>query len=321
MWWFLELVTLQNLDGRTFLAVYGGLILISTLAFVALNRLVRNRRLSGPTDLPAFELAMVEGGDARALQTAVLELLHAECLQREQSSIWFKLKATGRKPPNDETLHQLILERAAQTQSLYKISTHKPIQKILRQSRRRLVKDGWLAYPWLLELTSLVTLLWMVCLLGMGLARMYLGVFQGRPVTYLVYELLFGFFILLFGVKQNNPTTLAAAQYLKDYRRRSAALATQIRSKAANVSAADQVLALALFGLAPALEGLVYVESPVLSMLESASNRASSAVARGGGGSYESSSSDSFSSASCGSSSASSCGGGGGGSTSSGCGG
>lgn len=323
--WSWDAFTLQQVPGPQFLWVYGGMVVGSALAFVMTARFLRGGPLQSPDELPAVDLALVEGDAIRPLEVAVLELLIAGALERVDGGMVQKLKATGKAPPNDEPLHQAILQQCQKPSGYNRIAEHRGVKKALAQARRRLVQRNWLARPWLISAARLTMQLWLIVLIFMGWARIYLGLTHLRPVTYLVYEVIASIFLLLFAIEQCKPITLAAAAYLKKARKTKAALGVQARTNETSLGADDRALALVLFNMAPALAGLEYFSSPVMDAVTRWSSWVQSRGGGGGGGGYES---PSYSSSSCGASPSSSCSsassascGSGGSSSSAGCGG
>lgn len=192
-----------NLDGPTFLAVYG-LILVLSLAFCCVwyyssNGILASFNASGDGE-PALDwvsLALLAGGKRRVLQTALLELTRRKIVRCDGAKFELVDDAIYQPLPQDSesaiATYQAIvglLKKSGKAQTIKKLQL--AINSITTRRELQLQATGYVSesdpkmlYRGIVMTVALVTL-------SIGLLRCYQGVTNEHPIGFLIAEMVVG---------------------------------------------------------------------------------------------------------------------------------
>jgi uncharacterized protein (TIGR04222 family) len=257
-----------DVDGRTFLLLYGILFVLALVAAVCLRMILRQPD-TGPShvELDPCEVAFLAGGDRRAVETAIVNLIQEGALELRQETKYasgkssgagagpYRLVASGPLPPEASQLERAMHKAAAEPgETVRKVaSAVLPAAKTIRE---RLVQQGLFeAGPRALAARFLPTIP-LLGLLAVGCTRIAIGADRDRPVGFLVAACILTFLVIVRFWSSIHRSRFGA-RILKQYKLQHAKLKAAARSSAKPLATGD--VAMALFGVV-ALSGGPWAE-------------------------------------------------------------
>jgi uncharacterized protein (TIGR04222 family) len=286
-----------DLPGPAFLAFYVFSLIAAHFVGKALIQWCRSRHADSarlPDNLQPAEAAFLAGGVERAVDTALVRLLHDDLIAVKPGGGGFEPK--GDKPDMlqlsdlQRDVYREISRKNGSVDALHRLKS-----AFLTRTEVRLASDGMLLARDSAEATCLrgAQALPFAAVIALGAVKIFVGIARHRPVTFLIVFVLVSLVFLgikLFKLPLRSARGEAALGSLK---RRNAALETTVRRRSRELDDATLFFAIALFG------PQVLASSELAWMHEGFVNRQSGSSDSGGG----------------------SCGGGGGGGGCGGCGG
>jgi uncharacterized protein (TIGR04222 family) len=170
-----------DVDGPTFLRLYGGLLLVGLVAAIGLRHYLRQPArvaVPNPHPLHAYEIAYLAGKRQRAMETAVSDLVEKEHLVFDTDTETFM--RNKQLPPRAHPLAQAI-DRSADNKTRFSALTplaRQPLNTIHSQLQTRGLLVSSRRPQWVPALLMGVILLF-------GIARIIIGINRERPVGYL----------------------------------------------------------------------------------------------------------------------------------------
>ena len=295
---------LLDLSGPTFLFVYvvsmiGALFLSAPMRKLC-HSLHRRDDTVGGAGLTPYELAYLAGGKLRAIQAALASLAHRGILKATSDGQGLEVESAlpQRAHPLETGLYREIQAGNSRSSAWAGLSLNalNDIEDRVRTAGYSPSAGEIRCLRWMGSLPLLAVTL-------MGIVRAVVGVSRDRPIGFLVALLVVSLVILLIKLTSAPTRTERGESYLRGLQRRNAALESTAMRRSTELSQADLMLGVALFGAAALGSGagaLAWMK-PVLfpDSVGSGANGSSSSCSSGGGGS------------SCGSSCGGGCGGGG----------
>jgi uncharacterized protein (TIGR04222 family) len=246
-----------QLDGPSFLKAYLGLGAAMLAPYAAVYGWQAMRARTVPP-LDDYEVAMLKGGAERVQGTAVARLVHAGYLELHPTRL--KAKITGAnclrttKPVDTESLHaveRLYLTTMPEEPGSVALSPARA-NAIADPIRQRLTGAGLLLPLDAISRSGAVALVLLSLLLVAGLSRLWFGISQHHPVTYLVPLLVLVAWALMAQVNTIGGPTALGRKTLKDLAQSHPGLKSyapeQPTAAGAPSSAPLLALAFALFG-------------------------------------------------------------------------
>jgi uncharacterized protein (TIGR04222 family) len=172
-----------GISGLDFLKVYGGALVV----FLLVATLFRIRAIrAGGTDSPSSptpgQIAMMQGGPARAVYASLAGLRAAGVVAAGQLR---ELQATGPAPAGLTRLDHAVYDAASRRVQVSGIQSDAGVRSALDDLREGLVRAGWVLDPVQRGRARLGA--WMLLALsGFGLVRLVAGIANGRAVGVLV---------------------------------------------------------------------------------------------------------------------------------------
>jgi uncharacterized protein (TIGR04222 family) len=272
-----------DLPGPAFLAFYVFSLIIAHFLGKALMQWCRSNHAEAanvPNDLHSAEAAFLAGGTERAVDTALVQLLHADLITVKPSGGGFETKAD--KP---DTLQLGDLQRDVYREIAHKKGSvdalHRLKSAALTRAQVRLAGGGLLLARGSPEANCArgANALPFAAVIALGIVKIFVGIARHRPVTFLIVFVLVS--LVLLGIKVFKlPLRSARGEAaLKNLRRRNAALETTVRRRSRELDDATLLFAVALFG------PQVLATSEFAWMHQGFVNRQSGSSDGGGGGS------------------------------------
>lgn len=170
-----------GISGSAFLAIYSGLLAMTTLAVWVRRRRWRaglEARAGTPT-LDTYDLAMLNGGEALALATAVANLWEAGVVTVEEGQLRVTQPLAQDAQPVEQAVYQAL--DSAQSTKLWSVQSSVTGHPALAAVQERLVRHGLLYPP--SQISALRRLaLWFLPVLVLGIARLFSDIANGRLV-------------------------------------------------------------------------------------------------------------------------------------------
>jgi uncharacterized protein (TIGR04222 family) len=232
-----------DLSGPDFLKFFG----VTFVAAIILLILMRTLFLRGGAslasragELDTYELAYLSDGPARVAQVAVAALANRGIVKVSADK---KLSAAAERHRGfspEGVVYQAVRELGPAT-----------FRQVVARSRRdltplndRLVGAGLLVPPATRTMTVLITLGLMLAVLGLGIAKISVGLQRHKPVGLLIFFCIVAAIVLLCLVIRPMWRTTAGEAMLNQWRRRNEPL----RAAAGTAAGNDLLLGVALFG-------------------------------------------------------------------------
>jgi uncharacterized protein (TIGR04222 family) len=287
-----------DLPGPQFLLLYVVLIIAAAGIARLIKRLLVSPQWSDMRriNLDAYEAAYLRGGARQAIDAAIAMLAQKQLLKISKTTR--SISTTGPLPAGahwfEKAVHQTISPKSErQINDIRSSSMLTPHTERLASQ----LKDGGLIPAdsrW--QMARMVSVLVMLAVLLLGVAKIFIGISRNRPVGFLIFLCIIAGIITLVVYNSRPARTRLGNQALEQLRGESAALQMAARTRPHLLASGDVALAIGLFGI----EALAFTNDSWTDL----KTALQPPIATGS----SSSSSSSCSSSSCGSS----CGGGGG---------
>lgn len=202
-----------GISGPVFLAIYGGLVAVTTLV-VLINR---RRRLAGPSatagepGLDAYDLAMLNGGERLVLVSAVATLRQAGAVTVEEGRLTVAGPLAHGAHPVERGVYQ-ALDEASSTR-LWSVEALAVRHPAVMAVRERLGHQGLLHPSGTPSIRWLA--LWFLPVLALGVARLVAGAANGKPVGYLLVLLALTVGLSLWAARRPAPQTPSGRRLVK----------------------------------------------------------------------------------------------------------
>ncbi|MBX3171282.1 MAG: TIGR04222 domain-containing membrane protein [Candidatus Eremiobacteraeota bacterium] len=245
----IDLLTLQFLKGPAFLTLYLALTIgchMLAARWTSQLHLASTGRTS-PHPLNTYHLALLQGDKQRALLSALVRLEAAGAIKIDAEA----------KPPTVVRLEDVRVEDGLEAAVLANLDKPRSLAELAKansvEARLELLEDELYAQDLLVPSAAVTAnagkLNWIFGpLLGLGLARLAIGVSLHRPVG-LLFFILFISFVCSFIHRVPNKRNYRGEKIVQDHLSRCAALkATADSSAKSQLSSQDLALAAALFG-------------------------------------------------------------------------
>ena len=260
-----------DIDGPTFLMLYGVLFVMALVAAICLRMILRQPD-TGPShiELELGEIAFLAGGhqaDRRVVETAIVNLLNEGSLRlqkattdasgRATSAGSSQLVASGPLPPHASQLERTIHKAAAEPGKAVRdvASAALPAAKALRE---RLVEQGLLESGPRGLAARFVPTVPLLGLLAIGITRIAIGVQHDRPVGFAILACIVTFLVIV-AFWTSIRLSRFGVRTLKQYQLQHAGMKAAARSSTKPLAQGEVALATALFGVA-ALSGGPWAE-------------------------------------------------------------
>lgn len=238
-----------DLPGPLFLVFYVILLGIAHFAGKALARLCRAAHTPPvtPPDLSPLEAAYLAGGRERAVDAALVGLLHHEAIAVQGAGGFVPGKGVPQAPQGLQAdLYREVVHGRGAIERLRRLRT-----AALARMEARLAKDGLLLAAAGSErrCVQLARGAPIAAVIALGALKVLIGIARSRPVVLLVVLLVVASIVLgakVFGLPLRSAKGEAVLERLK---RRNAALQATTRRRSADLDAASVMLAVGLFGI------------------------------------------------------------------------
>jgi uncharacterized protein (TIGR04222 family) len=241
-----------DLPGPAFLAFYAFALIAAHFAGKALVRWCRSKHVEShllPDKLEPQEAAYLAGGTERAVDTALVRLLHAHLIAVKSGGGAFEAKGT--LPAHvqlsglQNDVYRAIGKKNASIEVLHRLKSAS-----LARSEARLAQNGLLLARGGAEATCVrsAKALPFAAVIALGFVKIGTGIARHRPVVFLVVFVLVSLVILgikFFKLPLRSARGEAALEKLK---RRNAALETTVRRRSRDIDDNSLLLSVALFG-------------------------------------------------------------------------
>jgi uncharacterized protein (TIGR04222 family) len=208
-----------GISGPSFVGLYALLVLLVTVGLVVRQRGLRRRPApGGPVRLHPYELAYLKGGARLAAEAVLVGLRAADVLKPGPRKKTVQL--TGRTRPAGSTgVDQAAISLAASVGSYDRLRSELVHRPEVAELRRRLEVAG-LMHPERTAAAHLFTawLLWLA-VLGLGVARLVVGMSRGKPVAFLVVLLVVAAVCAVVTLRGQRGRTAAGYRLLEAARR------------------------------------------------------------------------------------------------------
>lgn len=241
-----------DLPGPAFLTFYVFSLIVAHFAGKALMQLCRSSHAHAvnlPDDLPPAEAAFLAGGTERAVDTALVRLLHDDLIAVKPGGGGFETKAA--KPDSlklsdlQSDVYREIARKKGSVDALHRLKS-----TFLTRVQVRLAGDGLLLARGSAEAACVsgAQALPFAVVIALGIVKIFVGLSRHRPVTFLIVFVLVSLVVL--GIKMFKlPLRSARGEAaLKKLKRRNAALETTVRRRSRELDDATLLFAVALFG-------------------------------------------------------------------------
>ena len=236
-----------NLRGPTFLALYGVLFVIAFIAGRAIRANLKSaiHNLAPSKTWSPYDLAYLSGGSNRAVATALVRLTHQGHLQAAPSGSGIKATTEPK-----QSAHPLEKELYLAFQENQNFSDWESSQGSLADIVGNLQSGGLISNPNdpAMQRAHLWGSLPLALLTLLGISKLWVGLSNHRPISFLVLMLVISLIILVREFVALAETTSRGHLLLKHFMHRNAALETTALSRAQHLSELDLLLGVALFG-------------------------------------------------------------------------
>ncbi|HUL67873.1 MAG TPA: TIGR04222 domain-containing membrane protein [Burkholderiaceae bacterium] len=241
-----------DLSGPAFLAFYVFALIAAHFVGEALTLLCRSKHADSanlPENLQPAEAAFLAGGTERAVDTALVRLLHDDLIAVKPGGGGFETKAAKADTLQLSDLQRDVYREIARNNGSVD-ALHRLKSAFLARTEVRLSSDRLLLARDGAEATCLrgAKASPFAAVIALGIAKILVGIARHRPVTFLVVFVLVSLVILgikLFKLPLRSARGEAALRNLK---RRNAALETTVRRRSRELDDATLLFAIALFG-------------------------------------------------------------------------
>lgn len=278
-----------DLPGPAFLAFYVFALIAAHFAGKALMLLCRSKHADSanlPDSLEPTEAAFLAGGTERAVDTALVRLLHADLIAVKPGGGGFEPKADKpdalRLSDLQRDVYREIARKDGSVDALHRLKS-----AFLTRTEVRLGGDGLLLARGSAEATCLrgAKALPFAAVIALGVVKVFVGIARHRPVTFLMVFLLVS--LVLLGIKLYKlPLRSARGEAaLRNLKRRNAALETTVRRRSRDLDDATLLFAIALFGpQVLASSELAWMHQGFVNRQSGSSDSGGGACGGGGGG-------------------------------------
>lgn len=240
-----------DLPGPTFLFVYIVLMFAAHVISGVLVRVcrLRHQRSTTTPDLSPLEAAYLAGGRGRAVDAALVGLLHHDAITVDPAGGAF---VAGAQAPLNLTglqaeLHHQIVARNGAIETLRKLRTATLSRLETKLARNGLLLGGSGAERLCLVLATTVP---MGATVMVGLMKIAIGLARNRPVILLVILTLFAGALVAYKAFNLPLRSSLGEAALEKLRRRNAALQATTQRRSGDLDEASLMLAIGLFGTA-----------------------------------------------------------------------
>lgn len=276
-----------DLPGPAFLAFYAFALIAAHLVGKALVHRCSSRHRTDaplPDSMAPLELAVLSGGRARAVETALVRLLFNGWIAVGPGGNSFV--ATPTTPPPLEDLQSDVYREVSRKQSaiddLRRISS-----TFLSRAEARLTREGLLLVRGSSEANcvQMARCLPFAAVIAFGCVKVFIGMARHRPVAFLVVFLIASVVILGFKYFKLPLRSAQGQRTLEFFERRHAALKTTVRRRSSDVDDGTLLFVVALFGpQVLASTDLAWMHESFATRSSSSSDSGSSSGGCGGGG-------------------------------------
>jgi uncharacterized protein (TIGR04222 family) len=267
--------------GPQFLAFFGLLTVGVGLLAEGLRRSLARGGPEEPAGLPAYELAMLAGGNPRTVTTALAALLNREEVAISATTDGPQLVRTNKEPAAEvHPLERAVWEQLRREGSLTVPNLTGAMTETLVPLRRSLEQRGLLLTPAQAAKVRWWPMLVALTVPAVGLVKIFVGLQRDRPVGFLALATVVTLVLGLIRFSRQPTLSRAGGRCLRRARQKQAAL----KAKAGYLRQAHSPLEVAL-PLSVALFGTGVLASGRLSPLDDAIRRSrASATDSGSGG-------------------------------------
>ena len=242
---------LLELRGSEFLQVYAGLFVAAVVLGLVLRRVFRARggAVENAAQLDPYEVAYLAGGPRLAVNTAIAGLYHGGAIRLEGTPP--KLVSVGdpgrSRPGLEREVHRYVAG-----------SSSRSVQEVHRAggaatAARRPLELGLALSGVERFQVGLLSVLPLLFLAALGVAKMFVGVSRDRPVVFLGFFLFATLVAIVMFLSKTPRRTLSGDAAIRGLRAENAALQSTARSQPASLGAAELAMAMGLFGAATVL--------------------------------------------------------------------
>jgi uncharacterized protein (TIGR04222 family) len=238
-----------DLPGPAFLVLFLAALVVAHFAGKLLVRACRARHASSAPapDLLPLEAAFLAGGPARAVDAALVGMLHHDVIAAQAGGAGFvngKASGAGLMGLQAE-LYREIVRGSGLVENLRKLRT-----VALNNLETRLANAGLLLVASTDEhgCLRLAAALPMLAVIALGMTKVGVGIARGKPVLFLLILLVVGAIALGVKIFKLPLRSSQGEAALAKLRRRNAALELTAKRPAADLDAASLMLAVGLFG-------------------------------------------------------------------------
>lgn len=243
---FFDLISFQFVPGPLFLVLYGALIVLGV-------QIARMRMLSFQLephdgthqleDLTCYQLAFLIGQQRRALLAAVARLEASGVIKVSPEGKIENLQHASSPDP----LEEAIVRQARSPISFTELAACTSIESALERLDAELQEAGLLLSQDRRKQAQDFSRLTIFALLVLGGTRLVIGAMNGRPVKFLIWEMII--LIALWSLAVVAPTRSRAGQQLVELAPfEYAALESASYSMSSKLDSSDKALAMAVFG-------------------------------------------------------------------------
>jgi len=241
-----------DLPGPAFLAFYAFALIAAHFVGKALVRWCQSKHIEArmlPDNLEPQEAAYLAGGTERAVDTALVRLLHADLIAVKAGGGGFEVKGTIPAHVQLSGLQNDVYRAISSKDGSIEV-LHRLKSAFLTRSEARLAQDGLLLARGGAEATCVrsAKALPFAAVITLGIAKIVVGIARHRPVVFLVVFVLVSLVFLgirFFKLPLRSARGEAAFERLK---RRNAALETTVRRRSRDIDDNSLLLGVALFG-------------------------------------------------------------------------
>jgi uncharacterized protein (TIGR04222 family) len=210
-----------GISGSGFLWIYGGLCALSTLGLWAWRRDLLAPQGAAPSHRPpgTYELAILNRGPELAVTAAAARLRDAHVLEPGQRR--HTLQVSGKPSRGADRLEREVFEAVVRRPGITIRRLRRDVSAgpAATALTRRVVDDGLLLNHWSSRWVNTMWV-WVLPLLGLGIARLVAGLGNHKPIGYLFGLLCFVVLLGAWLVMGRQRTTKAGAERLDSARRR-----------------------------------------------------------------------------------------------------
>ncbi len=290
-----------GIAGPDFLWLYAGLAGLAIItAYIWRRANLRGPSIRRARDLTPTQAALLNGDRQLAVYSSLAALRAAGSIGTDTRGT---LRTLDRPPAGASELDRAVHAAAGRRVTTRTVQSDAAVADVLRRTEEQLSLAGWLLDDDRRRAVRMAALI-VFAAVAIGVARIVAGIFNDRPVTFLVLLVVPVVFIAFLSLRAPRITT-NGKRLLSQMRLRALHLAPRQSPSWSTYGPEAAALSIGLFGA-----GAFFLADPEFA--EAAELQRNVASSSGGGGGDSSSWGSSSSSSDSGSSSSSSCGGGGG---------